>query len=96
MAATGYEDAEGRTLYEATDEDGKTFLTYAPPAITYREILAMYRYSDEYILATLGLTPTQYHQRLNAVLDDPVALAYDPVLVSRLRRIRDARREARA
>ncbi|MBT2385471.1 DUF3263 domain-containing protein [Streptomyces sp. ISL-11] len=43
----------------------------------------------------LGLTPTRYYQLLNALLDDPRALAHDPVTVNRLRRLRDARRERR-
>ncbi|GAB7031684.1 DUF3263 domain-containing protein [Streptomyces sp. NPDC021749] len=43
----------------------------------------------------LGLSPTRYYQLLNALLDDPRALAHDPVTVNRLRRIRDARRARR-
>jgi hypothetical protein len=43
----------------------------------------------------LGLSPTRYYQLLSALLDDPLALAHDPVTVNRLRRIRDARREQR-
>jgi hypothetical protein len=43
----------------------------------------------------LGISPTRYYQLLNALLDDPRALAHDPVTVNRLRRIRDARRRRR-
>jgi Protein of unknown function (DUF3263) len=43
----------------------------------------------------LGLAPVRYYQLLNALLDDPRALAHDPVTVNRLRRIREARREER-
>ncbi|WP_432143589.1 DUF3263 domain-containing protein [Streptomyces sp. bgisy084] len=43
----------------------------------------------------LGISPTRYYQLLNALLDDPRALAHDPVTVNRLRRIRDARRARR-
>jgi hypothetical protein len=50
---------------------------------------------DEAIRAAFGMSATNYHQILNALLDDPAALAYRPTLVTRLRRIRDARREAR-
>lgn len=39
----------------------------------------------------LGLSAARYHQLLNALLDDPAALAADPVLVNRLRRLRHAR-----
>lgn len=44
----------------------------------------------------LDLSPTRYYQLLNALLDDPRALAHDPVTVNRLRRRRDARRDRRA
>ncbi|WP_380278239.1 DUF3263 domain-containing protein [Kitasatospora purpeofusca] len=43
----------------------------------------------------LGLSSTRYYQLLNALLDRPEALAHAPVLVNRLRRVRDARRAAR-
>ncbi|MBC2874925.1 MULTISPECIES: DUF3263 domain-containing protein [Streptomyces] len=43
----------------------------------------------------LGITPTRYYQLLNALLDDPRALAHDPVTVNRLRRLREARRARR-
>ncbi|WP_437028699.1 DUF3263 domain-containing protein [Streptomyces sp. enrichment culture] len=43
----------------------------------------------------LGLAPVRYYQLLNALLDDPRALAHDPVTVNRLRRIRDSRRAER-
>jgi hypothetical protein len=41
------------------------------------------------------LSPTSYYQVLNALLDRPAALAYDPVLVNRLRRVRAGRRPSR-
>lgn len=43
----------------------------------------------------LGISPTRYHQLLVRAIDLPEALAYDPILVGRLRRLRDARRRAR-
>ncbi|BET49347.1 hypothetical protein RGQ21_43290 [Kitasatospora aureofaciens] len=43
----------------------------------------------------LGLAPIRYYQLLNALLDDPRALACDPVTVNRLRRIRESRRAER-
>ena len=42
-----------------------------------------------------GMTPAHYHQVLSALLDNPAALAYDPILVKRLRRLRQARHQAR-
>ena len=41
------------------------------------------------------LSPTRYYQILNELLEAPEALAYDPLVVRRLRRLRDRRRRAR-
>ncbi|GFH36773.1 DUF3263 domain-containing protein [Streptomyces pacificus] len=43
----------------------------------------------------LAITPTRYYQLLNALLDDPRALAHDPVTVNRLRRVRESQRSLR-
>lgn len=42
-----------------------------------------------------GLSATRYYQLLNALLDSPDALVYDPLLVRRLRKLRDRRRRVR-
>lgn len=42
-----------------------------------------------------GFSAARYHQLLNRAIDRPEAIAYDPMLVRRLRRIRDARRRKR-
>jgi hypothetical protein len=41
------------------------------------------------------LSPTRYYQLLHELLESPDALAYDPLVVRRLRRLRDRRRRAR-
>jgi hypothetical protein len=41
------------------------------------------------------LSPTRYYQVLADLLDSPDAIAYDPLVVRRLRRLRDRRRRAR-
>ncbi|MGA4958407.1 DUF3263 domain-containing protein [Streptomyces lavendulocolor] len=73
------------------------------PGLTDRDraVLAVERRSwpgpgakERAIREQLGLSPTRYYQLLNALLDDPAALAHDPVTVNRLRRLR-ASREAR-
>ncbi len=51
---------------------------------------------EEAIRAEFGLSAARYYQLLNAVLDRPEALVFDPMLVKRLHRIRDARTEARS
>ena len=43
----------------------------------------------------LGVTATGYYQLLNELLDRPEALEHDPLVVRRLRRLRDRRRRAR-
>jgi hypothetical protein len=42
-----------------------------------------------------GLSPARYYQLLNRLIDRPEALAYDPMLVQRLRRLREVRRRQR-
>jgi len=43
-----------------------------------------------------GVPPTRYYQVLNALVDHPAALAADPLLVGRLRRVRRARARTRS
>lgn len=47
------------------------------------------------IRARFALSPTRYYQLLAALIDTEEALAYDPLLVRRLRRMREQRRRAR-
>jgi hypothetical protein len=42
-----------------------------------------------------GISPARYYQRLNRLIELPEALEYDPMLVRRLRRLREARRKKR-
>jgi hypothetical protein len=67
-----------------------------------RAVLAMERRGwsgpgekERAIRERLDMSPTRYYQLLNALLDDPHALAHDPVTVNRLRRRRDAQRARR-
>ncbi|CAL9473999.1 DUF3263 domain-containing protein [Streptomyces sp. DH-12] len=67
-----------------------------------RDVLALERRGavspgakERVIREELGLAPVRYYQLLNALLDDPRALAHDPVTVNRLRRVREARRAER-
>ncbi|MFR9722678.1 DUF3263 domain-containing protein [Streptomyces sp. MS19] len=85
----------------STEADGETA---RPGELTAREraVLAVERRAwsgpgpkERAIRERLDLTPTRYYQLLNALLDDPRALAHDPVTVNRLRRLRDARRARR-
>ena len=51
---------------------------------------------DTAIRDLFATTPTRYYQALNALVDRPEALAADPLLVRRLRRLRAARRRTRS
>ncbi|OJF10023.1 DUF3263 domain-containing protein [Couchioplanes caeruleus] len=75
-----------------------------PPALTDREqqILAFEQKwwkhagsKEQAIRDTFELSSTRYYQILNALLDNPAALAHDPVLVGRLRRLRSTRARTR-
>ena len=57
-------------------------------AKTYRRGAA----KDERIRADFAMTPPAYYQMLSALIDQPAALAYAPMVVARLRRLRSARR----
>ena len=48
------------------------------------------------IRAEFGLPAARYYQLLNAALDLPEAIIFDPMLVRRLQRLRDARTDARS
>lgn len=70
-----------------------------------REILAFetqhqfWRYAgakEAAILERWDMTATRYYQRLNALIDDPEALAIAPTVVNRWRRLREQRQQARS
>ncbi len=50
---------------------------------------------EQAIRDLFGFSSTRYYQVLNGLLDNPNALAYDPVLVKRLRRLRASRTRTR-
>ena len=68
-----------------------------------REILAFerqwWRYAgakEQAIRELFDMSATRYYQVLNALIDRPEALAHDPMLVKRLRRLRATRQRARS
>ncbi|WP_167106909.1 DUF3263 domain-containing protein [Mycobacterium sp. DL592] len=76
-----------------------------PEGLTRREydILAFERQwwkyagaKEEAIKELFSMSATRYYQVLNALVDRPEALAADPMLVKRLRRLRASRQKARA
>ncbi len=51
---------------------------------------------EQAIMERFGISATKYYQRLNLLLDSEAALAYRPLLVKRLRRLRSQRQAARS
>jgi hypothetical protein len=45
---------------------------------------------EQAIRDSFEMSPTRYYQALNALLDLPQALSYDPTLVNRLQRVRSS------
>ena len=68
-----------------------------------REIIAFERQwwkyagaKEQAVRDLFGMSATRYYQVLNALIDRPEALASDPMLVKRLRRLRASRQRARS
>ncbi len=51
---------------------------------------------EEAVKELFDMSATRYYQVLNTLVDSPAALAADPMLVKRLRRLRASRQKARA
>lgn len=51
---------------------------------------------EQAVREAFDLSPTRYYQLLNRIIDDEAALAHDPMLVKRLRRLRAQRQRQRA
>jgi hypothetical protein len=51
---------------------------------------------EQAVREKFDMSSTRYYQVLNALIDRPDALAFDPLLVRRLRRLRAARQRARS
>lgn len=51
---------------------------------------------EQAIRELFDMSATRYYQIINSLIDNPDALAFDPMLVKRLRRMRAARQRARS
>ena len=51
---------------------------------------------EQAIRDLFDMSATRYYQLINSLIDSPDALAFDPMLVKRLRRMRAARQRARS
>jgi hypothetical protein len=68
-----------------------------------REIIAFERQwwkyagaKEQAIRELFDMSATRYYQVLNALIDNPIALEADPMLIKRLRRLRSTRQRARS
>lgn len=51
---------------------------------------------EQAIRELFEMSATRYYQVLNTLIDSPAALAHDPMLVKRLRRLRSSRQRVRS
>jgi hypothetical protein len=82
----------------ATDDDVESALCARD-----QEVLAFERQwwkyagaKEQAIRELFDMSATRYYQLLNNLIDQPEALAHDPMLVKRLRRLRSSRQRARS
>lgn len=87
-----------------TDVDAAAAPTVAAGGLSERDeqVLAFERQwwkyagaKEQAIRELFDMSATRYYQVLNALIDSPAALAHDPMLVKRLRRMRSSRQRAR-
>ena len=83
-------------------EAGQGADTAGPLGERERSVLAFERQwwrhagaKEEAIRREFGVGPTAYYQLLSRLIDDPAAIAHDPMLVKRLQRQRASRRRSR-
>ncbi len=93
----------GRNPRAASSPDSDARPASRPLTPREQEMLAFERQwwkfagsKEQAVRELFGLSDTRYYQTLNALIDRPEALAHDPMLVKRLRRLRASRQRARA
>lgn len=74
---------------EGLDERSRAILDFE------REAWKLHVPKERAIRERFGFSAARYHQLLNRAIDLPAAVGYDPMLVRRLRRVRDVRRRRR-
>src|SRR6266496_6501611 len=97
-ASADAEDAAAVAGTASVDEAGVDGLTRRD-----REILTFERQwwkyagaKEQAVRELFDMSGTRYYQVLNALIDTPAALAADPLLVKRLRRLRASRQRQRS
>jgi Protein of unknown function (DUF3263) len=92
-------------MESATEPHGLPAVRRQAPGLDRREreILAFesqwWKYAgakEQAVRELFDMSATRYYQVLNALMDKPEALAADPLLIKRLRRLRAGRQRSRA
>jgi hypothetical protein len=92
-------------MESATEPDGLSGVRRPVRALDHREreILAFegqwWKYAgakEQAVRELFAMSATRYYQVLNALIDRPEALAADPLLIRRLRRLRASRQRTRS
>jgi hypothetical protein len=95
MDSAGAREAGGEPSAAATVADGLT--RRDREILTFERQWWQYAGAKEQAIRDLfGMSSTRYYQVLNALIDRPEAVAADPMLVKRLRRLRMTRQRARS
>ncbi|WP_369068623.1 DUF3263 domain-containing protein [Kineococcus terrestris] len=97
------DEAAARTIGAGQDGAGDAGAAAGGLSPRDAEVLAFERQwwkyagaKEQAVRELFDLSPTRYYQVLNALIDSPAALAHDPMLVKRLRRMRATRQRARS
>ena len=86
---TGVLSSHAPPAARGLDDRGRSILDFE------REAWKLDVAKERAIRERFGFSAARYHQLLHRAIDTPEALAYDPMLVRRLRRVRDERRRRR-
>jgi uncharacterized protein DUF3263 len=88
-ASTGHASSSSASARSELDERDRAILDFE------RDAWRLQIPKERAIRERFGISATRYSQLLHRVVDRPEALAYDPMLVRRLRRLRELRRKRR-
>ena len=89
--------AAGKAAAEAEESESTGLSERDRAVLTFEKQHFKYSGSKEQAIRDrFGMSATRYYQVLNALLDRPEALEFDPVVVNRLRRRRAGRQRARS
>jgi hypothetical protein len=93
----GEDDVESANAAQPRDAGGAELAGRDQQILAFERLWWKYAGAKEQaIREEFEMSATRYYQVLNALIDRPEALAFDPLLVKRLRRLRSARQRLRS